>query len=66
MKHTVICRTTGCRNVGVALLITLSGVDDDGVPWVAAGVVCGPCGQPILDITPPLPAPPPPEPDPET
>jgi len=39
MKH-VVCRTPGCENDGIT--ITLPCGD---------AVYCGPCGQPITDIT---------------
>lgn len=54
----VTCHTEGCENAGIPLEMTLSGVDaDTGDAWQVASVSCGPCGQPITDIDPPLDAP---------
>ena len=43
--HAVTCRTEGCENNGYTLVLQKPGHT----------IVCGPCGQPILDIDPPLP-----------
>jgi len=43
---TVTCHTPGCMNAGAAIVLAYD--PDDGPP---GAVVCGPCGQPIDDIT---------------
>lgn len=43
--HAVTCRTEGCENNGYTLVLQKPGHT----------IICGPCGQPILDIDPPLP-----------
>lgn len=45
--HAVTCRTEGCENADVTLILTSPG----------HAVICGPCGQQIIDIDPPLPEP---------
>lgn len=45
MEHIATCRTIGCENAGIEIeLIQVSEL-----------VVCGPCGEPITDITPQTP-----------
>lgn len=41
--YLVTCHTEGCENAEIAIPVRLSGPD--------ALVVCGPCSQPITDIT---------------
>lgn len=43
--HAITCRTEGCENAGYTLVLTRPG----------HSIICGPCGQPITDIDPPLP-----------
>lgn len=43
--HGVTCRTEGCENGGYTIILSRPG----------HSVICGPCGQPITDIDPPLP-----------
>lgn len=43
--HAVTCRTEGCLNNGYTLILTNPGHT----------IICGPCGQVITDIDPPLP-----------
>ena len=46
------CHTEGCPNRDVPLQMQLTFVDDvTGETYAVAAVVCGPCGQPITDIT---------------
>ena len=52
--HGITCRTTGCENEGYTLIVNRPGHT----------IICGPCGQPIVDIDPPLPAEPYPYDDP--
>lgn len=52
---TCICRTEGCPNDGVRVEMTLTWIDpESGEEQSVDGVACGPCGQPIEDIRPPL------------
>lgn len=44
--HAVTCRTEGCENEGYTLVLSQPGHT----------IICGPCGQPITDIDPPLPS----------
>lgn len=53
-EHTVTCHTVGCENDGIGIVIIEPGEI----------IVCGPCGQQITDIVPPLPEPKP-EPEPK-
>lgn len=45
-SYTATCHTTGCMNADVPIVMGYS--DEFGMP---ADVYCGPCGQPIEDIT---------------
>ena len=45
--HAVTCRTEGCENAGYTLVLSNPGNT----------VICGPCGQQVTDIDPPLPSP---------
>ncbi len=46
ISREVVCATTDCDNEGEPILLEL--------PPDIAAVMCGACGQPITDITPPL------------
>lgn len=48
---TVTCHTEDCPNAGIPIDATTTWVDEDGVTHPVDFVVCGPCGQPIDDIT---------------
>ena len=51
----VICHTEGCVNQDVAVYMNLATVDpQNGTLEYVGAVSCGPCGQPITDINPPL------------
>lgn len=43
--HAITCRTVGCENAGITIVLNKPG----------QVIVCGPCGQQITDIDPPLP-----------
>jgi hypothetical protein len=43
VDRVVTCHTEGCVNVDVAIILT--------VPDDVGGIVCGPCGQTIVDVT---------------
>lgn len=48
----VTCHTDGCLNAGVGIETDLTYPDPDtGQRETITHVVCGPCGQPITDIT---------------
>jgi hypothetical protein len=47
---TVTCHTEGCSNQDESIEMDLDRVDDDGNPYQIT-VICGPCGQPITDVT---------------
>ena len=53
-EHTVTCHTEKCENEDIEITV----VDPGTV------ILCGPCGQQITDIVPPLPEPKP-EPEPK-
>ena len=45
------CHTEGCTNAGIPLDVgDLTHTDDDGNTHTM-GVSCGPCGQPITDVS---------------
>ena len=48
---TATCHTEGCPNAGHPIEIELTFIDFDGNEQSVGGVTCGPCGQPITDIT---------------
>jgi len=53
--HTAICRTETCENNGLPIGVvgeTIDPITEEMMPVTA--VQCGPCGQPIIDIDPPL------------
>lgn len=55
-EHTVTCRTEGCENENIGIVVESP----------SQVILCGPCGQQITDIVPPLPEPvPQPEPEPK-
>jgi hypothetical protein len=59
---TAICHTSGCENEGVPIDVGNLTVEDPwGGPPMTAAVSCGPCGQPITDVTDGDPDPAPPE-----
>lgn len=43
--HAVTCRTPDCENADFTIILKFPGHT----------IICGPCGQPITDIDPPLP-----------
>lgn len=43
ITETVICHTDGCENFDILIEV---------VTYQGYTVICGPCGQPITDITP--------------
>lgn len=46
------CHTDGCENAGVPIDVgDLERTDEDTGETIVAGVVCGPCGQPIDDLS---------------
>lgn len=47
----VTCHTDGCGNSGVPIEMNLSWTDEDGAVHPIESVCCGPCGQPITDIS---------------
>jgi hypothetical protein len=50
--NTVTCRTEGCENNGIGIEMALDYTDPDtGEQVHISAVVCGPCGQPITDIS---------------
>jgi hypothetical protein len=52
---TVTCHTEGCENEDIPLEMQLTWTDPDtGDTYTVGSVSCGPCGQPITDIQPPL------------
>lgn len=49
---TVTCHTPECVNAGVPIDLELTSVDPEtGETVTATSVQCGPCGQPITDIS---------------
>lgn len=54
------CRTPGCGNEGVTILVDMGFLDEDGNPHTVDGCTCGACGNPITDLVPYTP-----EPEPE-
>lgn len=48
-EHAVICRTSGCGNEGVEVVVTFGDVDVEHP--TPSSVICGPCGAVITDIT---------------
>lgn len=52
----VTCHTGGCENEGVPIDAMTQWQDEEtGETRYTDAVVCGPCGQPITDVDPPLP-----------
>ena len=52
--NTVTCHTGGCENDGIPLQLDLTAYDletGEPIPGELCPVVCGPCGQPIDDVT---------------
>ena len=53
--HTCTCHTEGCDNNGdpIPMILTWTELDEwgDEQTYTAGSVVCGPCGEPITDIT---------------
>ena len=47
---TVTCHTEGCENAGQPIDLDLTYTDDEGNTQTM-GASCGPCGQPITDVT---------------
>lgn len=52
-EHVATCHTDGCLNSGIPVVLVLDRDDPDAAP--ISVVMCGPCGQPIADVVPPLP-----------
>lgn len=51
MMATATCHTPGCENAGIPIEIEHPIDEDTGQPATPWQVVCGPCQQPITDVS---------------